>query len=102
MDNNEAERGLRSSVVGRKNYYGSGAIWSAELTAVLFTILETMKLWKINPHTWLLAYLQECAMCGGQVPKKTRRFLPWNMTGEQRKLFAEPPRFETVENADSS
>lgn len=29
MDNNTAERGLRSSVLGRKNYYGSGSTWSA-------------------------------------------------------------------------
>ena len=28
MDNNQAERALRGPVVGRKNYYGSGAQWS--------------------------------------------------------------------------
>lgn len=28
MDNNESERRLRNPVVGRKNYYGSGSIWS--------------------------------------------------------------------------
>lgn len=48
MDNNTAERGLRGSVVGRKNYYGSGAIWSAELAAVLFSLFETLKLSKLN------------------------------------------------------
>ena len=31
MDNNGSERILRNPVVGRKNYYGSGAIWSAAL-----------------------------------------------------------------------
>ena len=30
MDNNQAERALRGPVVGRKNYYGSGAQWSGE------------------------------------------------------------------------
>jgi hypothetical protein len=29
MDNNAAERILRNPVVGRKNYYGSGSVWSA-------------------------------------------------------------------------
>ena len=45
MDNNTAERGLRRSVVGRKNYYGSGAVWSEELAADLFTIFGTLILW---------------------------------------------------------
>ena len=41
MDNNQAERALRGPVVGRKNYYGSGATWSGELTATLFSLFHT-------------------------------------------------------------
>lgn len=96
MDNNQAERGLRSSVLGRKNYYGSGAIWSAELAAALFTILETIKLWEMNPHTWLLAYLHECAMNDGSPPDTIEKYLPWKMTPELRKLFAKPPIYENA------
>jgi len=33
MDNNEAERRLRNPVVGRKNYYGNGSVWSGVLSA---------------------------------------------------------------------
>ena len=94
MDNNIAERGLRSSVVGRKNYYGSGAAWSAELAAALFTLFKTLKLWKINVHTWLLTYFYECALLGGAPPEDITKFLPWEMTEEQIKLFAQPPKFE--------
>lgn len=96
MDNNVAERGLRSSVLGRKNYYGSGAIWSAELATVMFTILKTIKLWGLNPHTWLLAYLQECAMRGGSPPDRVDPFLPWNMKEPLRQLFAKSPKHEQV------
>ncbi len=92
MDNNTAERGLRPCVVGRKNYYGSGSIWSAELSASLFTIFETLKLWGINVHTWLLAYLQECAMLGSNAPDEIDKFLPWLMNDRQIKLFTEPPK----------
>jgi transposase len=92
MDNNIAERGLRPCVVGRKNYYGSGSVWSSELSASLFTIFETLKLWEVNVHTWLLAYLQECAMLGGNAPDQIDKFLPWFMTDKQRRLFAEPPK----------
>ena len=31
LDNNPAERALRTPVVGRKNYYGSHASWAADL-----------------------------------------------------------------------
>ena len=94
MDNNTAERGLRKSIVGRKNYYGSGAIWSAELAAALFTLFGTLKLWKLNVHTWLLGYFYECAMLGGKPPDNIEKFLPWNMTEKQKQLFSEPPKYE--------
>lgn len=94
MDNNTAERGLRGSVLGRKNYYGSGAVWSAELAAALFTLFGTLKLWQINIHTWLLGYFYECALLGGEAPENITKYLPWNMNEDQLKRFSEPPRYE--------
>lgn len=94
MDNNIAERGLRTSVVGRKNYYGSGSIWSAELAAALFTLFKTLKLWNINVHTWLLKYFHECALIGGMPPENINKFLPWKMPKIQRELFSRPPTYE--------
>ena len=35
MDNNIAERAHRTPVVGRKNFYGSGSLWSGQLAAEL-------------------------------------------------------------------
>jgi transposase len=96
MDNNTAERGLRTSVVGRKNYYGSGAVWSAELTTALFTLFGTLKLWNINIHTWLLGYFYECALLGGK-PPDIQKYLPWNMDEKKKLLFAEPPKHENPE-----
>ncbi|MDH5515553.1 MAG: IS66 family transposase, partial [Gammaproteobacteria bacterium] len=40
LDNNAAENTIRGPVTGRKNYYGSGSLWSADLTAALFSILK--------------------------------------------------------------
>jgi transposase len=99
MDNNQAERGLRSSVLGRKNYYGSGAIWSAQLAAAMFTIFETLKIWSVNPHTWLLAYLKECAIHGGSPPDDIERYLPWQMSVDLRKLLAQPPKYENPDDS---
>jgi len=53
MDNNKAENSARNPATGRKNYYGSGAEWSAELAAMLFSVLQTIILWNINPRHWL-------------------------------------------------
>jgi transposase len=82
MDNNHSERVLRGPALGRKNFYGSGAEWSGRLAAALFSILATLKLWKINPRLWLQWYLQSCAEAGGQAPKDIEPFLPWNLPEE--------------------
>jgi len=84
MDNNEAERCLRNPIVGRKNYYGSGAVWSGTLTQVMFTIFQTLLLNKINPRLFLLSYFDECAKNKGCPPAEPERFLPWNISEEQK------------------
>lgn len=84
MDNNLSERRVRGPAVGRKNYYGSGALWSGRLAAALFSILATLELGKINPRLWLQWYLQSCAEAGGKAPKDIEPFLPWNLPEERR------------------
>jgi hypothetical protein len=79
MDNNMAERDMRGPVVGRKNFFGSGALWSGQLAATLYGLFATLKLHNINARTWMLAYLQACAGNGGQPPKDLSSFLPWSM-----------------------
>jgi transposase len=90
MDNNTAERVLRTPVVGRKNYYGSGSVWSAHLAAMMFSVLQTALLWDLNPHHWLTAFLQACADNGGKSPTDLSAFLPWQMTPERREELARP------------
>lgn len=87
MDNNEAERCLRNAVVGRKIYYGSGAEWSGELAAWLFSLFETLKKNEIEPLAYLTDYLEACAQAGGKVPKDLGPFLLWNWN-EARGLAA--------------
>src|ERR1700731_28465 len=73
----------RPAAIGRKNFYGSGSQWSGQLTATMLSVLMTAKLWKLNPRTWLTAYLQACAENGNRAPPDLRRFLPWAMNAEQ-------------------
>jgi transposase len=79
MDNNAGERVIRPPVVGRKGFYGSGAEWSGQLAATMYSVLMTMKLWQLNVRIWLHAYLQACADNGGKTPADLDAFLPWHM-----------------------
>jgi transposase len=88
MDNNTAERAQRGPVVGRKNYYGSGAVWAGRLAAMMFSLLQTLCLWQLNPRSWLTAYLTACAEAGGEVPEDLDRFLPWNLSEEDRRRWS--------------
>jgi transposase len=90
MDNTTAERILRNPVVGRKNYYGSGSVWSAHLAAMMFSVLQTMLLWGLNPHHWLSAFLQACAESGGRSPADLSPFVPWQMSAERREELSQP------------
>lgn len=88
MDNNTAERVERGPVVGRKNYYGSGSLWSGQLATMLFSLFQTLALWNINPRVWLTKYLQACAHAGGQAPADAGTVLPWNLSQQQRKEWS--------------
>jgi transposase len=99
MDNNTAERSERGPVVGRKNYYGSGSVWSGELAAMLFSLFQTLCLGNLNPRLWLTAYLSACAEAGGRTPADLDRFLPWNLSPEQRREWSSD---DEVPAADTS
>lgn len=89
LDNNDAERLLRSPVVGRKNYYGSGTEWSGRLASMVFSILQTLSIWGIEPRRWLDSYLGECARRRGRAPEDVSSFLPWNLSpAEKERLSA--------------
>lgn len=83
MDNNKGERTLRAPVVGRKNYYGSGAVDSALFSGEMFSIFSTLELWTINPSLWLTKYLSACANNKGKAPENLDEFLPWTMSPER-------------------
>jgi transposase len=90
MDNNESERRLRNPVVGRKNYYGSGAVWSGMLATMMFTIMQTLLMNQISPRAWLSAYFEACAEGGGRPPENIETFLPWRICERKRAAWRYP------------
>jgi transposase len=79
-------------VVGRKNYYGSGSIWSGTLAAMLFTLFQTLLLNHIDPQKFLVAYFEACARNGGKPPEDLEAFLPWNLSEERKAAWQYPPK----------
>jgi len=53
IDNNSQERLLRNPVIGRKTWYGTHSKRGAETMTVLFSIVESCKLNRINPREFL-------------------------------------------------
>ena len=91
LDNNEAERLLRTLVVGRKNFFGSGSFASGALTESACTILLTAVRNGLNPLTFLRAYLHACAVNGGKTPTNIERFYPWTASPQDLAAWKLPP-----------
>jgi len=64
IDNNLAERMLRPMVLGRKNYWGNHALWAGQLTAAMFSVIQTCLMHSISPRAYLTYFLTECAKRG--------------------------------------
>ncbi len=53
LDNNAIERQMRPVAIGRKNYMFAGSHDGACRAAILYSLLNTCKLNKVNPWEWL-------------------------------------------------
>ena len=93
LDNNQSERALRTPVVGRKNYYGSHAEWSAHLAARVWTITATAERHHLEPLEYLTSYLNACADARGKPPAGPAldRSLPW-LHGPAGSRDHDPPK----------
>ena len=53
LDNNTAERAMRSVAIGRKNYLFVGSQTGGRAAAIAYTLIETAKLNDVDPQAWL-------------------------------------------------
>jgi transposase len=58
---------------------------------MLFSLLQTLALAKLNPRVWLTAYLEACAAAGGRAPADAAAYLPWNLAGQQKQAWCADP-----------
>ena len=69
--------------------------------AMLFSLFQTLSLSQINPKLWLTAYLNACAAAGGKVPEDADRYLPWNLSDEQKRLWSSDPKGTGTEPSET-
>ena len=61
IDNNAAERGMRSIALGRKNLLFMGSDNGGRSAAIAYTLIETAKLNGVDPQAWLTDVLGRIA-----------------------------------------
>ena len=67
LDNNRTERALRGVVLGRKNHYGSRSERGTKVAAMMYSLVETAKINRVDPELYLkLAALE--AIGGRPIP----------------------------------
>jgi len=59
LTNNDTERAIRPSVVGRKNFYGSKSINGADVASVIYTVIESCKKVELNPTSYIKYVIKE-------------------------------------------
>ncbi|MCB9026424.1 MAG: IS66 family transposase [Bdellovibrionaceae bacterium] len=59
IDNNSQESLLRNPVIGRKTWLGTHSIRGAETNAILFSLVESCKLNKVNPREYFKKLVQD-------------------------------------------
>ena len=74
-------------MIGRKNFYGSGARWAADLAADVWTISATAAQNGLEPLALLQDYLIACAQAAGTAPAgaELEPFLAWTPQGRARR-----------------
>lgn len=87
--NNASERALRGLVVGRKIFYGAGALWSGTLAMILSSLFRTWEIGGLGLRTTLADYLETCAR-RGQAPSDVSPWLPWELPPERKRLLSRP------------
>jgi transposase len=86
IDNNVAERALRTIAVTRKNFLFLGSEAGGERAAILYTVLETARLNGLDPEAYLADIIDR--MASGHPINRLVELLPWNWHRPAAKLAA--------------
>jgi len=79
IDNNAAERSLRTVVLGRKNYLFAGSDRGGERAAAIYSLIGAAKLNGLDPEAYLRNVLSRIA---DHPINRIEELLPWNLVPE--------------------
>jgi hypothetical protein len=80
IDNNAAERSLRSVALGRKNYLFAGSDSGGERAASIYSLIGSAKLNGLDPEAYLCEVLSRIA---DHPINRIEELLPWNLGADQ-------------------
>ena len=81
IDNNTAERAIRPTVLGRKNWLFCGSDQGGERAAAIYTLIVTAKLNDLDPEAYLRDVLARLA---SHPAKQIEELLPWKWAAAKR------------------
>jgi transposase len=80
IDNNIAERAMRSIAIGRKNWLFAGSKVGGERAAAIYSVIETCKLNGIEPQAYITETIEKIA--AGWPASRWDELMPWNWTAD--------------------
>jgi len=80
IDNNIAERAMRSVAIGRKNWLFAGSKAGGQRAAAIYSVIETCKLNGIEPQAYIADVIEKIA--SGWPASRWDELMPWNWAAE--------------------
>ncbi|MDY7526240.1 IS66 family transposase [Sphingomonas sp. 10B4] len=87
IDNNIAERAMRSIAIGRKNWLFAGSKAGGERAAAIYTVIETCKLNSVDPQAYITDVIAKIA--GDWPASRWDELMPWNWRRATEQHIAE-------------
>ena len=87
IDNNIAERAMRSVAIGRKNWLFAGSRAGGERAAAIYSVIETAKLNGIEPQAYIADAMEKIA--GGWPASRWDELMPWNWKSSETAPIAQ-------------
>src|SRR3546814_20127370 len=77
IDNNIAERAIRSIAIGRKNWLFDGSKAGGERAAAIYSVIETATRKGVEPHAYTADVIEKIAY--GRPAYRREELIPWNV-----------------------
>jgi hypothetical protein len=87
IDNNIAERAMRSIAIGRKNWLFAGSKAGGERAAAIYSVIETAKLNGIEPQAYIADVIEKIA--SHWPASRWDELMPWNWQPTEQSQIAQ-------------